>query len=183
MGVGFIFIFDGSFLKSTCWQMLTMWHLSRFPSPHHISPNISTNHVAVPAPKKYPTKNNNASNIPCQQNQSKKTLKKNETHRNTLFCVQFVSPSVWCVLSVPSCLGLQGGQVQHGERSPDSPSPALGHPLLWSGSFAWKRQGSPDHGAESMAKAVMQDMEVSFQILLGKKLNKRRVASCSKIWL
>ena len=45
-----------------------------------------------------------------------------------------------------------------------TPSPALGHPLLWSGSFAWKRQGSPDHGAESMAKAVMQDMEVSFLV-------------------
>ena len=34
---------------------------------------------------------------------------------------------------------------------------------------------------KNMAKAVMQDMEVSF--LLGKKLNKRRVVSCSKIWL
>jgi len=44
----------------------------------------------------------------------------------------------------------------------------LGHPLLWSGSFAWKRRGSPNQGAKSMAKAVMQNMEVSF--LLGNNI-------------
>ena len=37
-------------------------------------------------------------------------------------------------------------------------------------------QGSLHHGAENMAKAVMQNMEVSF--LPGKNLNKRGVVSC-----
>ena len=149
-----IFMFDGSFLKSTCWQMLTMWHLSRFPS-HHTSPNISTNHVAVPAPEKKQKRTTPATFPVNKTNQ--KNIKKTKHIETPLCCVQFVSPSVWFVLSLPNCLGLQGGQVQHGERSPDSPSPPLGHPLLWSGSFAWKRQGSPNHGAKkhgkSMAKA------------------------------
>ena len=85
---------------------------------------------------------------------NKTNQKKNEV---PFSCVQFVSPSVLFVLSLPNCLGLQGGQVQHGERSPDSPTPALGYPtpLEWKFCLETPRFTKPwswKHGKSSHAK-------------------------------
>ena len=128
--------------------MLTIWH-----QPKRLHKSCRSSRTR----KK--TNKNNTSNIPCQQNQSKKAK------HPFLVSNSYLHPfGLCCPCPTRRRLRLQGGQVQHGA----TPSPALGHPLLWSGSFAWKRQGSPEHGAESMAKTVMQNMDVSF--LLGKKL-------------
>ena len=146
--------------------MLKTWPLSGFLSPKH-GQNFSQEETTPPpahtSPQIMSQYQKNTSNIPRQQNQSKKAK------HPFLVSNSYLHPfGSCCPCPTRRRLGLQGGQVQHGERSPDSPSPALGYPLLWSGSFAWKRQGSPEYAAESMAKTVMQNMDVSF--LLGKKL-------------
>ena len=75
---------------------------------------------------------------------------------NPQHSLQFSSPSV-ANLPTPPRLGLQGGQVQ------------VQHGL------------DRRHGAENMATADMQSMEVS--CLPGKKLKKRAVVSCSNFWM
>ena len=135
--------------------MLTTWPVSGFLSPKH-GQNYSWEETTPPHHTN-PNIFNNHVAVPHQKELKKKTpvtFPVNKT--NPQHSLQSSSPSV-ANLPTPPRLGLQGGQVQ------------VQHGL------------DRRHGAENMATADMQSMEVS--CLPGKKLKKRRVVSCSKFWM
>ena len=102
------------------------------------------------------------------QKKNQKPIKKSEA---PFSCVQFVSPSVWFVFSMPN------SPTPAIARRPSStwravtrlPESRVGPPTPLEWKFCLETpRFTRAHGAESMAKTVMQNMDVSF--MLGKRL-------------
>lgn len=135
-------------LAGKCWQCGTSADSHHPTTPAQTSPQIMSQYT------------NNTSNIPCQH----KANQKKRSNYPFLVSNSYLHPFGSCC-PCPTAWDCKEAKFNMASGHPTPRVPRWATHSFGVEVLLGKRRGSPNHGAESMAKAVMQNMEVSF--LLG----------------